>query len=35
MEWVFYLGAASAFTGVVVSLGIPTDQHGRAGLAQW
>ncbi|MFC7018333.1 MULTISPECIES: MFS transporter [Haloarcula] len=35
MEWVFYLGAAAAFTGVAVFLGILTYQHGRTGLAQW
>ncbi|MDS0220187.1 MFS transporter [Haloarcula sp. S1AR25-5A] len=35
MEWVFYLGAASAFTGVAAFLGILTYQHGRSGLAKW
>ena len=35
MEWVFYLGAASAFTGVAAFLGILTYQHGRGGLAEW
>ncbi|MBX0322601.1 MFS transporter [Halomicroarcula sp. F13] len=35
MEWVFYLGAASAFTGVAAFLGILTVRHGRAGLAEW
>jgi MFS family permease len=35
MEWVFYLGAAAAFTGVAAFLGILTYQHGRGGLAEW
>ncbi|WP_336336295.1 MFS transporter [Haloarcula brevis] len=35
MEWVFYLGAAAAFTGVAAFIGILTYQHGRGGLAEW
>ena len=35
IEWVFYLGAASAFTGVAAFLGLLTYRHGRAGLAAW
>ncbi len=35
MEWVFFLGAATAFTGVFTFLGILSYHHGRAGLAKW
>ncbi|SFR85228.1 Major Facilitator Superfamily protein [Halomicrobium zhouii] len=35
MEWVFYLGAAAAFTGVFAFLGILSYDHGRAGLTKW
>ncbi|MFC6974914.1 MFS transporter [Halomicroarcula sp. GCM10025709] len=35
MEWVFYLGAASAFTGVAVFAGVLTYRHGRSGLTAW
>lgn len=35
MEWVFILGGAAAFSGVVAFVGILTYDHGRAGLAEW
>ena len=35
MEWVFYLGAGAAFTGVAAFAGILTYRHGRAGLGAW
>jgi MFS family permease len=35
MEWVFYLGAAAAFTGVAAFLGVLTVSHGRNALTAW
>lgn len=35
MEWVFFLGAAAAFTGVFAFLGVLSYNHGRHGLAKW
>jgi hypothetical protein len=35
MEWVFYLGAAVAFTGVAAFLGVLTVSHGRNALTAW
>ncbi|WP_132061462.1 MFS transporter [Halorussus amylolyticus] len=35
MEWVFFVGAAAAFTGVFTFLGILLRTHGRAALTHW
>jgi hypothetical protein len=35
MEWVFYLGAGAAFTGVAAFLGVLTVSHGRKALTAW
>lgn len=35
MEWVFYVGALAAFTGVGVFAGILGYTHGRRGLTKW
>lgn len=35
MEWVFFLGAGAAFSGVLAFVGILSYDHGREGLAKW
>lgn len=35
MEWVFYVGALAAFSGVSAFIGILGYTHGRAALTQW
>ncbi len=35
MEWVFFLGAGAAFSGVAAFLGILSYTHGRRALAEW
>jgi MFS family permease len=35
MEWVFYVGALSAFTGIGVFGGVLVYSHGRAGFSTW
>jgi MFS family permease len=35
MEWVFYVGAGAAFTGVAAFVGILAHDHGTKALAKW
>ncbi|USZ69012.1 MFS transporter [Halorussus salilacus] len=35
MEWVFFVGAAAAFGGVLTFLGILANDHGARALTQW
>ncbi|WP_121821388.1 MFS transporter [Halostella salina] len=35
MQWVFYVGAASAFTGIAAFAGILVYDHGRGAFAEW
>ncbi|MBO4247615.1 MFS transporter [Halomicrobium sp. IBSBa] len=35
IDWVFFLGAGAAFSGVIAFVGILSYDHGREGLAKW
>jgi hypothetical protein len=35
MQWVFFLGGATALTGVAAFLGVLTYSHGKAGITKW
>jgi hypothetical protein len=35
MQWVFFLGGATALTGVAAFLGVLTYSHGRTGITKW
>jgi len=35
MQWVFFLGGATALTGVATFLGVLTYSHGKAGITKW
>jgi len=35
IDWVFFLGAGAAFSGVIAFAGILSYDHGREGLAKW